>query len=552
MFGFHRRDRSLIPVRDMEKAEDKSSVRVEVLEDEEEETYTPRQKRNLTMIYLLFLAEAFMASSLSSQIAVLLPSTTGCMDADTSFLRSILECAYYFGSSAGIFWGCAVDRFGRRQVALMGLSGMLACCVSMGFVTSFPALAVLRFVAGAISSATTISGLAMLADFTQGGSSRTKIVARLPVIAVCGSIGPLASHMWSHAFDGHVHKYFTKYPGLSGQIACATLVFSIATAEAFLLEEVRFRFASCSLEMPTNSFLQTLPKNISKPNDREQHVDCEKAAFLGQSLSNDSEDSLNISIVEALNDEAAAPLPSKIGIVQILTAPTLLILLASFSILSLHSSTFEILLPHIGHRASHNGGMGIPCSWLKPVTMIVQVIAAVRILRMTPFVVKKIGLLPAYRRLSMVFPVLYAIIPLAALGVRAVGAPTIVSAIVSTLSMQMKTTVAGAAKVLVLLLVLSAAPDASSTGTVLGIFSISELFKALAVGVSGISYYLSDDYSVVTVNGALWLGLTVIALVGAFVTRRLRETPRIGADIPEECLVWQDVFDVESEGESGF
>ena len=239
MFGFHR---SLVAVGDVEK-EKKTAVYPETcpesLEIEEEEIQTTRQRRNLTMIYLLFLAEAIMATSLSSQIAVLVHSTNGCLTMNTSFLRSILECAYFFGSATGLFWGCAADRFGRRRIALVGLTGMSTCCLAMGFATSFLAFAVLRFVGGAIGSATTISGLAMLADFTHGSKSRTKTVSRLPMVFVCGGIGPLASSMLRQLVDAHPESAFARFPGLTGQIACAGLVFAIAIAEVILLEEVR-------------------------------------------------------------------------------------------------------------------------------------------------------------------------------------------------------------------------------------------------------------------------------------------------------------------------
>lgn len=152
----------------------------------------------------------------------------------------------------------------------------------------------------------------------------------------------------------------------------------------------------------------------------------------------------------------------------------------------------------------------------------------------------------------MAFPVLYVLIPLLALAVNATGGAPLVSAIFNTIAMLAKTTLSGAAKVLVLLLVLSAAPDAGSTGTTVGVVSISELFKALAVGVSGVSYYLSNDYSVVVVNGSLWAALAAIATIGAAVTWKVRETPRVGTDIPEECLVWQGMFDADSDEEAGF
>lgn len=300
------------------------------------------------------------------------------------------------------------------------------------------------------------------------------------------------------------------------------------------------------------TIVQTLPQSECQPTEHGEYQDCEKATFLGQSHANDSSESLTISIIDALNDDAAAPRPSYLSISQLLTAPSVLVLLASFSVLSLHSSTFEILLPHLAHTASHQGGLGIPCAWLTTVVTVVKIVAAVRILHFVPLIVNKVGILPVYRRISAVFPVFYVVIPLIGLAVNAAGGSPMISATFNTIAMLAKTTLAGAAQVLVLLLVLNAAPDASSTGTVIGVVSISELFKALAVGASGVSFYLSNDYSMVVVNGSLWAALAFIAILGAGVTWKLRESPRVGTDIPEECLVWQDMFDANSDEESGF
>jgi MFS family permease len=201
---------------------------------------TPQQLRNLTMVYLLFLAEAIMASSLSAQIAVLVPTKTACMSMDTSFLRSIFECAYFAGSTTGVAWGWMSDRFGRRQIALFGLAGMAVCCVCMGFANNFMAFSALRFMAGVISSAVSVSGMAMLADMTHGSTKRAQIVARLPMIAVGGSLGPLAANTIRRLSERQGLSIFAKYPGLSGQFACASLVSMIALSEALLLEEVSF------------------------------------------------------------------------------------------------------------------------------------------------------------------------------------------------------------------------------------------------------------------------------------------------------------------------
>ena len=196
--------------------------------------------------------------------------------------------------------------------------------------------------------------------------------------------------------------------------------------------------------------------------------------------------------------------------------------------------------------------MGIPCSWMQPLLLVVKALAALRVMTYIPRLVSKGSVLPLYRKISMVFPALYIIIPVVALAVHATGAAPILSAVVSTMATLVKTTLANAAQVLVLLLVLSAAPDASSTGTLIGVVSITELFKALAVGLAGVSYYLSDSHSMFVINTSLWAALAAIAMVGTFITTKLRAAPRLGPDLPSECFVWQGMFDVESDDEAGF
>ncbi|KAI7644311.1 hypothetical protein KC319_g12337 [Hortaea werneckii] len=372
-----------------------------------------------------------------------------------------------------------------------------------------------------------------MADMTHGESTRTKVVARLPMIAACGGVGSYIAKAVRNACANHAAGVFSKYPGLSGQMVCVSLVLIITVAEAMLLQE-------------------TLPQKLVSRKSHGATADPEKTAFLGQSLSNESEDSLNISIIEALNDDAAEPVSSQISVFQLLSAPAVLLLLASFSILSLHSSTFDILLPHLGHTDSRMGGMSIPCPLLRPIELGVKIAAALRVMTLVPGLVNRVGLLAVYRKISLVFPVLFVVVPIAGAAVHASGASPVVSAIISSCVMLAKNTLAGAAEVLVVLLVLSAAPDASSTGTVIGVISFSQVFKALAVGISGVAYYLGGDYSVFEVNILLWTTLATVATIGAWITWKLREKPRVGGDIPEECLVWQGFFDSESDEESGF
>lgn len=281
-------------------------------------------------------------------------------------------------------------------------------------------------------------------------------------------------------------------------------------------------------------------------------MDSEKTAFLGQSIPTESEDSLNISIMEALSDTASnTSQPSKIGVTEMLTASSMLLLLTSYTILSVHSSAFDTLLPHLSPSGS---GSTIPCRWLKPLTLLVQALAAIATLRYVPKAIHRNGLLPTFRSLTTFFPVLYLLAPILLTFLTHLIPTTtpLLPTVLTTLTALLKATLSTTAQTLALLLLISAAPDAASTGTLLGTSTLSALFRALAVSASGITYYLAPEHALAAVSGALWVGLAVIAVLGWAVTRRVREGARVGADIPVECFAWEGIWDSEGDSDREF
>jgi hypothetical protein len=172
--------------------------------------------------------------------------------------------------------------------------------------------------------------------------------------------------------------------------------------------------------------------------------------------------------------------------------------------------------------------------------MVVRGIAAIAILRIVPQAVEKYGLLKMYRTISVVFPAIYVATPLLAMVTMCSSS---LAAVVSTLSILVKHTLTGTAGVLVVLLVLNTTPDAFSAGTVVGMMQVASLFKALAVAVSGASFYLSNDLSVATTNYALWTCLALFGAVGAALAYFVRERPSVDRDFPSEVLCWETCFD---------
>jgi MFS family permease len=521
MLGFHKRTRSLIPVKELAKY-DVVPLEEEMYDyesDSEEEmdeaahapdTTTPSRRKQLMLVYLVFFAEAIMASSLQPQLQMLLSSSDYCGNLSTSYLRSILDCAYAFGGTTGLFWGYLADRMGRRRVTLIGLWSMLVCCLGMGFATNLASCAIFRFFAGMVSSAVVCTSLTMIGDLSATAEERARNVAKLPLVSLCGSVGPLVQGMVSESLQAY-GMVWEKFPTLGSELACAIVLFAIAMAASVMLEE-------------------TLPFHFDIPS-KTQDLDCEKAAFLTRS----SEDT-NITLVDFAR-------PEPITITQFMQAPSLLVLLSSFCLLSLHAATFDVLLPHLGHSSTQHGGMGIPCDWLSIVVLIVRGIAAMAVFSLIPWAMEKQGLLNLYRTVSLLFPAVYVITPLFALLAACSG----LAPLLSVFAILAKHMLASGAFVLVTLLVLNTTPDAFSAGTVVGMMQVASLFRAFAVAVSGASYYVSSELSVPVTNLALWTCLAILGAAGAGLAWFVRERPSVGLDFKGEVLKWESVFDFDAD-----
>jgi len=507
----------LIPVKELGKYDKVSQVE-ELYVEEEEESYDDAhvgdksRSRQLMLVYLVFLAEAIMASSLQPQLQMLVSSSDYCGNLSTSYLRSILDCAYAFGGTSGLFWGYLADRMGRRRVTLLGLWSMLVCCLVGGFVTSLAGCAVFRFFAGMASSTIVCTSLTMIGDLSSTSEARAKNVARLPLISLCGSLGPVMQAMVSESLQAY-GMVWEKFPTLGSELACSTMLFGIALAATLFLGE-------------------TLPHHSD---GRSMDMDCEKAAF----LTRDSHDT-NITLVDV-----ARPEPIKIA--HFLQAPSFVVLLSSFCLLSLHAATFDVLLPHLGQSSTQQGGMGIPCDWLSIVVLVVRGIAGLAVAFAVPNAMQKYGLVKLYRSVSLLFPAMYVVTPLLAVLVSC-GA---LAPVLSVLSILVKNTLTYGATVLVTLLVLNTTPDAFSAGTAVGMMQVASLFKAFAVAVSGTSYYFSDDVSVQTTNFALWTCLALFGGVGAGLAWFVRERPSVEKDFPSEVLCWEMCFDADAEKHMG-
>lgn len=253
-----------------------------------------------------------------------------------------------------------------------------------------------------------------------------------------------------------------------------------------------------------------------------------------QPLDNLSEDH-SVTIVDLARQE-----PISLG--QIIRAPSLLLLLASFSLLSLQSSTFDALLPHLGQSPSHRGRFGLPCDVLPFSLLLVGVAVGTAIATALPGTISHFGLLRPYRLLSLTFPAVYLIIPSVGHLISSSATATLLS---SSFCILLKNLLFSSAQVLVAILVLAASPDARSTGSIVGLMQSAHVFKAVAAAISGLAFYLGTaaDVSVVITNFAFLAGLMGLSLAGACMAWFVRDHPTVNRDFPAELLNWETCFD---------
>ncbi|TGZ80941.1 MFS general substrate transporter [Ascodesmis nigricans] len=491
-----------------EAKEVETGVRVEE-QEEEEESYgelerevkddaPPRASRKqMALIYSFQLAEAIVAASLQPQLYMALRDSEHCTSINSAYWAGVVEAVFALGSIAGLGWGKLGDRFGRRSLALFGMFGLSISCIAMGFSTGAFACMLIRAFAGLMSSSIRVALAAMLGDVSETKREKARNFAKLPLVATGGVVGPLLQAALAHRFSNDA--FWKRYPLLSSQLACATLMMAVFVINVVWLKETLPR-ATSDVE---NSRVSVVHRRDSDSSDEYE----EKDAFLGQS------------------GQTSPTRPQPIKIAEIVRAPSLLILLLSFSLLLLHSASFDQLLPLLGNSETGHGGLGLPCSFIPLVVLFANLSAGIVIALTLDKTVESLGLIRLYQVCCWAFPALYILTPL--LSGAAEGTSRMAIILSSGLSIFSKTLVTGCAQTLVLVLVTSASPDAFSLATIMGVMQSASVLRSLAVGGTGVAFYLSDDLSLRATNYGLWATMAVIGFGGAAVAHFVRDHPTV-------------------------
>lgn len=402
---------------------------------------------------------------------------------------------------------------------------------SMGFSTGVLSCALIRGFAGLMSASTRVMVWTMLGDVSNSTNAKAKNFSRMPLIATGGVIGPLLQALLAHRFSDN--ELWKKFPILSSQLACAGLMMVFFVVNFVFLKET----------LPNTSRNTRVSEFEDEPyRDRisEDSVLMEKDSFLGQV----SIKELPRRLSYTYNDT-----PKPITFSQAIRAPSLIILLCSFSFLSLHSASFDQLLPILGNSSVENGGLGLPCSFLALVVLGASSASAIITYIWFSRSIERLGLLNLYRVCCWAFPLIYILTPIIS-GASASSQTAIL--ITSASSIFTKTLVTTFAQTLVVFLVTNASPDAFSLGSIMGLMHSASVFRGLAVAGTGVAFILGDDpssssggssSSIQTTNYTLWVTLAIVAVAGAGLAYFVQDRPRVNRDYMAESLKWEICYE---------
>jgi len=392
-----------------------------------------------------------------------------------------------------------------------------------------------------MASALRVMVWTMLGDVSRSKVAKTRNFSRMPLVAVGGIIGPILQATLAHRF-AETSEIWNRFPILSSQLGCSSLIFAILMLNYFFLEET----------LPSSSEAYEAESRPLTYSDRDSFSDypAEKVAFFGG--------------VEEDTDETAilrrrAPVfyndkPEPIALWEILRAPSVIVLLVTYSLFSLQSTTFDQMLPLLASSPLAKGGLALPCSFLSLAILFAGLVSAVIICTTLGASVRRLGLVKLYRICTCAFPIIYVATPLVS---SLVGSSECIALLTSTMAILFKSTFANLSQTLAVLIMLNYTPDSYSLASIMGFLQASTALRGLAVGGTALASHLfelagpssASGNATTLINALLWGLLIVTAVGGAIATRWVKEKAVMGRDYRAEHLAWEVCYDFAEEGQ---
>ncbi|KAK4231731.1 hypothetical protein QBC38DRAFT_465418 [Podospora fimiseda] len=324
-------------------------------------------------------------------------------------------------SLTAVFWGRLSDSLGRKPTILLGLLSTMICFLLWGLSSSLKMAIIVRGIMGAGNGNVGIIRT-MVAEMVREKELQPKAFSVMPLVWSVGSVfGP--------AFGGFFARPCEQFPGIFGEskifrewpfllpnlMACAVFAVSFGTGLLFLRETLESK-------RHQRDWGLVLGEKLTRPFRKERKRERRRQSFV------DAEASAPLLPAAPSSSASSTTTEDKSVSLRDIFAPQTSINLLCYTFLALHSVAYDQILPVFLNYPrvipdetntrlpfKFTGGFGLSSDKIGTVYTVYGIACGLVQFFLFPWLCARFGVLNLYRFATVVFPVLYFILPYTAL-----------------------------------------------------------------------------------------------------------------------------------------
>ncbi|KAM0260940.1 hypothetical protein ACHAPA_010022 [Fusarium lateritium] len=438
---------------------------------------------------------------------------------DASFYSGILISAFSLAEAVmGTYWGSLSDRIGRKPVLIIGSFGTMISMLMMGMAPSFGVALFGRALGGLLNGNIGVIQT-MVGELVTKPEHEPRAFSIMPFVWSIGTIvGPSIGGMFAHPHDTwpeafSTSSFFYRYPYLLPNLICSGLLLVSIVLGILLLEETHPDMQTKHVPVTEYRPSEETPL-LASSNRMATELDPEAYGAI-ENLGDDLNEVWDVSFIE--NEKNTMVAPSKIWNRRVVG------FIVALSIFTYHSMTFDHLLPIFFEADRANatemiksvsifpfyspGGLGMT---LQDVGMIMAFDGGIALFIQVfifPWAVKKVGTYRLFLLVTVLHPMIYALMPMLLLVPECLMYPAIYGCLMvrNILSIILYP--------LLLILIKEATPSASALGRVNGLAaSAGAACRMIASPVAGFLWTVGSKSDC---SALAWYGSAIVAIFGA-------------------------------------